>query len=137
MSRPSDIRDFIKARIREVIPKAVQSQNPHTPDTVGAMRYDESYYISFEPIAFNLLQGFSEITFPVEIEIGKRGGTDPIFSHDDILNSALDIATKINNRINMPEAYASVSVTTATPEPVLDNERWTKIIIAAEFVIHC
>lgn len=137
MSRPSDIRTFIKSRIREVIPRAVESENPHTPDTVGAMRYDESYHISFDTVSFATLQGFSEITFPVEIELGKKGGTSPIIAHDDILNDALSIATKINDRTNNAEDYASVQVSTATPEPVLDNERWTKIIIAVEFIIHC
>ena len=135
MNPISAIRNYVKKAVREIDAQYKENNFVHTPDNVGAMKFDKVFFTRFNSIAVARQQQFNSITIPVDIEINAKAGADMIAAHDKILCDSIALSVTITDRQRFNDLFNGVEVTSITPEEVLSNERWTKVTIAANFEI--
>ena len=127
-----EIRNFVRAKIRELNPRINESQNPHNDNTVGQIKLDESYFLRFLSAPIAQRQSFHQYSFPIEIEIIAKAGVNPNEAHDKIMCDAIGLAARLV--IGYSSIVDQVRLDSITPEPVQGNERFTRVIINATFI---
>jgi hypothetical protein len=126
----SQIRDYVKSMVREVNPKIKEHNQPHTPENIGAFKYDDSYYLRFLPVASIISSGYVTLQIPVEIEVGKKSGSKPNESHDEILCDATNIFMRLIQKTNYSATFNDIQPGSISPEPIATNEQWTKVTLS-------
>lgn len=129
------IRDYIKTCVREIDSNYIENNFVHTPDNVGAMKFDKSFFTRFNTLSVARSQSYNTIILPVDIEINAKAGSDMIAAHDKILCDSINLSAKLTDRTRIHSSFVGVEVTSISPEEVLNNQRWTKVTISANFQI--
>lgn len=135
MNVVTEIRNYIKSCVREIDSQYKENNFVHTPDTVGAMKFDKAFFTRFNPVSVARGQSYNTLNFPVDIEINAKAGADMIAAHDKILCDSINLSVKLTNRERIGYSFVGVEVVSITPEEVLNNQRWTKVTIAVNFEI--
>ena len=125
-----EIRQYVGKYAREIDNRFKEHNQAHTNDNIGSFDWDKSYYIRFNPVLANESNGFRTLEIPLDIEFGRKAGARPIQSHDEVLCTATELGFKLTNPSNFSGQFDSVLLGSIIPEPVLSNERWTKITLS-------
>lgn len=126
----AEIRDYVKTIVREVNPKIKEHNQPHTPENIGAFKYDNAYYLRFLPVSSVNANGFLTLEIPVEIELGAKSGVRPIDSHDELLCDATNVFMRLIQKSNYTTQFNDVVPGSISPEAVASNEQWTKVTVS-------
>jgi hypothetical protein len=125
-----EIRDYITSVLKEIDSSFDISEQPNTPEGIGASRHDKIFWLNLNSLDVEYSSNFYTDNYSLTLELASKSGRYPQESHDFLWCKAIEFRDLAMTREKLEEnSFDNLQITNISPSNLSDNELWTKLTL--------